>query len=160
MVGIEGADSVRAVVTPEVPGVYLFRLTVTDDQGMSDSDEVRLIVMPGRSGGTIRIVGAPVVREVVRVGYAIVAVDMDTLRGELVLTEDRVARKTVLEVKAGERRLVELYGYDRDERVITFGSALVSVEEGRIVEVEIEMRRLLPPTGEIEVEAVFEEGEG
>lgn len=156
-VGIQDAGSPQALVVPEAAGVYVFRLTVTDGQGISATDEMRLIAIPGRKVGTVRITGAPLDWGVMRVEYLIAAADIDTLRGSLVITGDLVASGTVLAVEAGRDRLIELYAYDDSDRKVAFGSALIAVEESRPVEVAIEMKALLPTVGEIEIEAVFED---
>lgn len=47
LVGILKADGARARVVPQDEGEYLFRLTVTDDEGTSAVDEVRIQVRSG-----------------------------------------------------------------------------------------------------------------
>ncbi|MFH1569620.1 MAG: PKD domain-containing protein [Gemmatimonadota bacterium] len=51
LVGILQADGARARVILPTEGVYVFRLTVTDDEGSSAVDEVRLIAAASPAGG-------------------------------------------------------------------------------------------------------------
>ena len=155
-VGIGQADAPLATVAPVEPGEYLFRLTVTDDEGVSAVDEMRLVVVPSQRGGTLLITGSPIGVGAARVEYLIVGADLDTLRGEMIVTDDQVAHRTVLAVKAGGNRLVELHAYDSRGQAIAFGSALVNVEDDQQIEISISMQALLPSVGDIEVEAVFE----
>ena len=155
-VGIAGGDSPQATVVPLEAGEYVFRLTVTDAAGLSHTDETSLLVTPGSQGGNVSIAAAPVGRGVARVEYLITAADMDTLRGELILTGDRVARRIVLNVGAGDNRLLELHAYDSRNQQVAFGAILIQVVEDQTAEVEVVLHPLLPGVGEIEVEAVFE----
>lgn len=96
----------------------------------------------------------------VRVQYTIAAADLDTLQGDLFITADQKAQKTLLSIKPGRDRLVELFAYDQSGRVVAFGSALIVLAENETVELAIAMQALRAPLGSIEVEAVFEGVEG
>ncbi|MEW6753103.1 MAG: PKD domain-containing protein [Candidatus Latescibacterota bacterium] len=159
-VGIEAADSPWATVVPALAGEYLFRLTVTDGQGASGMDEVRLVAAAPEHGSTLRLVAAPIGAGVARAEYTVAAAGEDTLRGTLVITDDRVGRKTLLGMPAGGERLVEIHAYDAAGRLVAFGSAMADVPDGEVVDVAIEMRSLLPQSGGIIVEAVFSDAGG
>ena len=45
-VGIRNAGTSRAVFEAQQPGSYDFRLTVTDPEGASSTDEVRVVITP------------------------------------------------------------------------------------------------------------------
>jgi len=154
---VQNAAAAQAVVVPEEVGEYVFRLTVSDVQGLSAVDEVRLSVENSHNEGVLQISAAPLGAEVVRVAYTIAAADLDTLKGELVITADQTGRKTLLSIAPGRDRLIELFAYDHDGEVIAFGFALVQVRENETVVVAIEMQALRSPRGSIEVEAVFED---
>ena len=154
---VQNAATAQAVVVPEEVGEYVFRLTVSDVQGLSAVDEVRLSVENSHNEGVLQISAAPLGAEVVRVAYTIAAADLDTLKGELVITADQTGRKTLLSIAPGRDRLIELFAYDHDGEVIAFGAALVQVRENETVVVAIEMQALRSPRGSIEVEAVFED---
>ena len=95
--------------------------------------------------GAIRVklaVPQELAEAVARVEYVIFAADMDTMRGDLVLEADDVARGIVSGIKPGEGRRFVLNAYDADGRVTHSGSAAADISAGRTAEVHIEMRRL------------------
>ena len=156
-VGIAEADSPQATAVPQVAGEYVFRLLVTDVAGLSATDEMRLLVTPGPQGGNVSIQAAPIGRNVARVEYLITAVGLDTLKGELIVTGDRVARRIVLDIGAGDNRLLELYAYDSRNQLVAYGAVLIQIVKDQTSDVEVVLQPLLPGVGEIEVEAVFED---
>ena len=156
-VGIAEADSPQATAAPQVAGEYVFRLLVTDVAGLSATDEMRLLVTPGPQGGNVSIQAAPIGRNVARVEYLITAVGLDTLKGELIVTGDRVARRIVLDIGAGDNRLLELYAYDSRNQLVAYGAVLIQIVKDQTSDVEVVLQPLLPGVGEIEVEAVFED---
>lgn len=153
---IQKAAAAQAMVVPEEVGEYVFRLTVTDSQGLSASDEVRLVVERSHTDGVLQISAAPLGLGVARVEYSIAAADLDTLRGELLITANQTAQKTLLAIPPGRDRLVELFAYNGAAEIVAFGSALVQIQENETVVLAIEMQALRSPRGSIEVEAVFE----
>ena len=153
---IQGAASSQAMIVAGEVGEYVFRLTVTDSQGLSATDSMRLLVRRSHTDGVLKISAAPIGADVVRVQYTIASADLDTLQGDLLITADQKAQKTLLSIKPGRDRLVELFAYDQSGRVVAFGSALIALAENETIELVIEMQALRIPRGSIEVEAVFE----
>ena len=95
--------------------------------------------------GAIRVklaVPQELAEAVARVEYVIFAADMDTMRGDLVLGTDGVARGVVSGIKPGEGRRFVLNAYDAGGYVTHSGSATADIAAGRTAEVHIEMRRL------------------
>ncbi|MFA6107465.1 MAG: PKD domain-containing protein [Candidatus Latescibacterota bacterium] len=159
-VAIAGADrSTATVVLPE-GGEYRFRLTVTDSSGLSASDEVRLTAAAAAGDGTVRLTVTSLGPEVARVEFRLAAVGADTLSGTLVITADGVATRTLLGVPSGPLRLVEVFGYDRRDRLVGFASELVEILANRVNAVELQVKSVPIPEGRIEVEAVFEDEAG
>lgn len=157
---IQGAARPQATVVPTEVGEYAFRLTVTDEGGLSASDEMRLIVRRTHTEGVLRIRVTSLSDRIERIEYTIAAADLDTLRGELVLTANQTAEKTLLSMPPGRDRLIELFAYDVAQQLVAFGSELVQIGENETVDVLIEMSPLRTRRGSIEVEAVFEDAEG
>ncbi len=153
---IQNAAAAQATVVPEEVGIYVFRLTVTDGMGLSAADEMRLIVERSNTDGVLQISAESLGIEVVRVEYVIAATNFDTLKGELFITANQTAQKTLLSIVPGRDRLIELFAYDSAGEVVAFGSALVQIRENETVVVAVEMQALRLPRGSIEVEAVFE----
>jgi hypothetical protein len=153
---IQNAATAQAMVVPEEVGEYSFRLTVTDARGLSASDEVVMVVTLSHTDGVLQISAAPLGPEVAKVEYTIAAADIDTLAGELLITADQTAQKTLLAVPPGRDRLIELFAHNDANEVVAFGSALVQIQENETVVVAIEMLELRSPRGSIEIEAVFE----
>jgi hypothetical protein len=153
---IQNAAAAQAMVVPEDVGEYVFRLTVTDPHGLSASDEMRLVVERSHTEAVLQISAAPLGPEVERVEYVLAAADIDTLRGELLITADQTAQKILLSIPPGRDRLLELFAYDSGNQVVAFGSALVQIRENETVTVAIQMQALRSPRGSIEIEAVFE----
>lgn len=159
-VAIAGAgQSTATAVLPET-GEYRFRLTVTDGGGLSHSDEVRLTATAAAANGTVRLTARSIGTEVARVEFRLVAAGADTLSGELIVTADGVATRTLLGVSAGPLRLVEVFGYDRRDRLVCFAAELVEILANRVTEVEVQVKAVPIPEGRIEIEAVFEDGTG
>jgi len=155
-ISIQHAGTGRAQVIPTAEGVYVFRLTVTDGRGLSASDEVVMVVTLSHTDGVLQISAAPLGPEVAKVEYTIAAADIDTLAGELLITADQTAQKTLLAVPPGRDRLIELFAHNDANEVVAFGSALVQIQENETVVVAIEMLELRSLRGSIEIEAVFE----
>ena len=153
---IQNAAAAQAMVVPEEVGEYVFRLTVTDSQGLSATDEVRLLVERSHTDGVLQISAGPLGPGVARVEYSIAAADIDTLKGELLIIADQTAQKTLLAIAPGRDRLIELFAYDDANEIVAFGSALVQIQENETVVIAVEMQALRSPRGSIEVEAVFE----
>jgi hypothetical protein len=93
---------------------------------------------------------------VARVEFVITAADMDTIKGDLTIGDDDVARGTARNIPAGSDRLVTLNAYNAEEVMSYSGSAATDVVAGGVVSVNIVMRSLLPTTGDVEINGTFE----
>jgi formylglycine-generating enzyme required for sulfatase activity len=95
------------------------------------------------------------IENVSRVEYVISASDIDTLRGELTIGADDVARGTVTGVKAGGDRLVTLNAYNAAGEKTYTGSSTTEVVAGETVTVRIVLRSLVSTEGDIDIEGTF-----
>jgi formylglycine-generating enzyme required for sulfatase activity len=95
------------------------------------------------------------IENVSRVEYVISASDIDTLRGDLTIGADDVARGTVTGVKAGTDRLVTLNAYNAAGEKTYTGSSITEVVAGETVTVRIVLRSLVSTEGDIDIEGTF-----
>ncbi|MBT7863224.1 MAG: hypothetical protein HN712_23110, partial [Gemmatimonadetes bacterium] len=72
-----------------------------------------------------------------RVAYEISAVDMDTLRGELVFGTDGVGRVSIANVPAGPSRMINLMAYDAVGQLTFQGSATHNLVPGQTLAARI-----------------------
>jgi len=84
----------------------------------------------------------PKTLDVARVEYIVSAADMDSLRGELPIGSDGVARGTVTNIQPGQNRLFTLNAYDSDGLLTYSGSSTADVDAGRTTQVHIPLRSL------------------
>ena len=108
-------------------------------------------------GGTVSLklaIPAAVADDVARVDYLIAAAAMDTMRGELVIGADRVARGTVAHIPPGPNRTFVLAAYAATDSLTYWGSATADVVAGHTVGVHIQMRRV---TGAADITGEFDD---
>jgi hypothetical protein len=84
----------------------------------------------------------PQALDVDRVEYIVSAADMDSLRGELTIGSDDVARGTVTGIQPGQERLFTLNAYDSDGLLTYSGSSTADVKAGQTTQVHIALRSL------------------
>ena len=84
----------------------------------------------------------PQALDVVRVEYIVSAANMDSLRGDLAIGSDGVARGTVTNIRPGQNRLFTLNAYDSNNLLTYTGSSNADVETGQTTQVHISLRSL------------------
>ena len=84
----------------------------------------------------------PQALDIDRVEYIVSAADMDSLRGELTIGSDGVARGTVTGIQPGRDRLFTLNAYNSVDRLAYSGSSAAAVDAGQITQVHIALRSL------------------
>ena len=89
-----------------------------------------------------------------RVEYIITSADMVTIRGDLTIDDDLVARGSI-RIPVGNERLITLNAYDGDGFMTFSGSSLAEVDPGTTVQVRVVMRQT---TGHVDIEGSFETG--
>ena len=91
-----------------------------------------------------------------RVEYIITSADMETIRGDLTIDDDLVARGSI-RIPVGNERLITLNAYDGDGFMTFSGSSLAEVDPGATVQVRVVMRQT---TGQVDIEGSFDTGDG
>lgn len=84
----------------------------------------------------------PQALDIDRVEYIVSAADMDSLRGELAIGSDGVARGTVTGIQPGQNRLFTLNVYDSNDLLTYSGSSTADVDAGQTTQVHIPLRSL------------------
>ena len=109
-IGIQEAFAARAIVVPEIAGEYVFRLTVTDGDGISSVDEVRITVAFSETDSQPPPNASPTARAtaelVVAVGFATIlngSASSDTDGDELVFAWSQTDGPATVEIDDADR---------------------------------------------------------
>ena len=126
---------------------WLAGLAVVVTVGLACGPDRHGPALPAAPGpdGTVSLklaIPAAVAEDVARVDYLIAAAGMDTMRGELVIGADRVARGTVNDIPPGPNRSFALAAFSPTDSLTYWGSASADVVAGHTVSVHIQMRRV------------------